>query len=121
MLDFKLTEDGDLELTEEGDILTTESICQAVRVRLRWFLEEWRLGPKMGFPYFEEVFVKNPSEAKIRHLVRETVMSVDGVTDVESIEYSTDRKTRSSTIAVVFCTDEETFREEVNIRWQTTV
>lgn len=121
MLDFKLTKDGDLELTEGGDILPTESICQAVRVRLLWFFEEWRLGPDMGFPYFEEVFVKNPSEAKIRHLIRETVMEVEGVTDVESIEYSVNKRTREAAIAVVFCTDEETFREEVNIQWQTTV
>ena len=113
MLDLKLTNDGDLELSG-GDISPTESVCQAVRLRLLWFLEEWRLGPDMGFPYFEEVFVKNPSEAKIRHLVRETVMEVEEVTDVKSIEYSVDKSTRSATIAVVF------FREEVNIRWQST-
>lgn len=120
MLDLKLDQSGDLELSDSGDISSTESICQAVRIRLLWFFEEWRLGPDMGFPYFEEVFIKNPSETKIRHLVRETVMEVDGVTDVESIEYSTDRRTRSATIAVVFCTDEDTFREEVNIQWQNT-
>lgn len=120
MLDLKLTKDGDLELTDSGDILQTNSVCQAVRVRLLWFLEEWRLGPDMGFPYFEEVFIKNPSEAKIRHLIRETIMDVDEVTDVESIEYSVDKRTRSAAIAVVFCTDEDTFREEVNIQWQTT-
>lgn len=120
MLDLKLAKDGDLELTEDGDIQQTDSVCQAVRIRLLWFLDEWRLGPDMGFPYFNEVFVKNPSEARIRHYVRETVLSVEEVTDVKSIEYSLDSQTRAATIAVVFCTDEDTFREEVSIQWRTT-
>lgn len=120
MLDFKLTKSGDLELTESGDILTTESVCQAVRVRLLWFFDEWRLGPDMGFPYFENVFVKNPSELKIRHLIRETVMSVDEVTDVTEISFSLNNRTREAAITVSFTTDEDTFREEVNIKWQNT-
>ncbi len=120
MLDFKLTKSGDLELTDGGDILTTESVCQAVRVRLLWFLNEWRLGPDMGFPYFENVFVKNPSESKIRHLIRETVMSVDEVTDVTEISFSLNNRTREAAINVSFATDEDTFREEVNIKWQNT-
>ena len=120
MLDFKLTNSGDLELTDGGDILTTDSVCQAVRIRLLWFLDEWRLGPDMGFPYFENVFVKNPSESKIRHLIRETVMSVDEVTDVTEISFSVNNRTREANIAVSFTTDEDTFREEVNIEWQNT-
>jgi len=119
MLDFKLTKDGDLELSDTVDISPTDSICQAVRVRLLWFFGEWRLGPDIGFPYFEEVFVKNPSEAKIRHYVRETVMEVEGVTDVTSIEFSVDKHTREATITVAFTTDEDTYKEEVKIKWQT--
>ena len=118
MLDLKLTKAGDLELNDTVDISPTDSICQAVRVRLLWFLGEWRLGPELGFPYFEEVFIKNPSEAKIRHYVRETVMEVDGVTNVTDITFSIDKYTREATIAVSFCTDEDTFKEEVKIKWQ---
>ena len=120
MIDLKLTKDGDLELTMKGDVSPTQSVCQAVRIRLLWFLEEWRLGPGLGFPYFEEVFVKNPSDTKIKYLIRETVMSVDEVTDVESIDFSLDNRTRSASISVVFCTDEDTYTEEVKIQWQHT-
>lgn len=120
MLDFKLTTDGDLELSESGDISATESVCQAVRVRLLWFLEEWRLGPDIGFPYFENVFVKNPSETKIRHLIREAVLSVDEVTDVKEINFTINKRTREVAITVSFCTDEDTYKEEVEIVWQTT-
>lgn len=117
MIDLKLDAEGDLELSAAGDITTTDSIVQAVRIRLLWFFQEWRLGPDMGFPYFEHLFVKNPNEAKLRHLIRETVMSVEGVTDVLEISFSIDRKTRQAVITVIFTTDEDTFREEVKIAW----
>lgn len=118
MLDFKLTKSGDLELTDTGDILPTDSVCQAVRIRLLWFFDEWRLGPEFGLPYFENILVKNPNESKIRHLIREAVMSVDEVTDVQEVEMSIDSRTRAASITVVFSTDEDTFREEVNIQCQ---
>ena len=115
MIDLKLDNTGDLELTQRGDILPTDSIAQAVRVRLLWFFEEWRLGPDLGFPYFEHLFVKNPNETKLRHLIRETVMEVEGVTDVTDITFTVDRKQRTAAISIIFTTDEDTFREEVNI------
>ena len=75
------------------------------------------MGDDLGFPYFEEVFVKNPNEVKIKYLIRNTVMEVEGVKDVKAIEISLDKKTRKATITVIFCTDEDTFTEEVII-WQ---
>lgn len=117
MLDLKLTKDGDLELTPGGDIQPTESVCQAVRIRLLWFLNEWRLSPEMGFPYFEEVFVKNPNESKIRGLIRETVMKVDEVTSVRDVACSFDKRARRISITVVFCAGEDIYREEVELSW----
>ena len=115
MIDLKLDSSGDLALSEGGDIITTDSITQAVRIRLLWFFEEWRLGPGLGFPYFEHLFVKNPNEMKLRHLIRETVMEVEGVTDVTEIVLHIDRKTRQAVISVTFTADEHTFREEMKI------
>lgn len=117
MLDLKLNKYGDLDIAENGDIESTESVCQAVRIRLLWFLGEWRLGSDLGFPYYEQVLVKNPKEVKIKHLLREKIMEVKEVTEVKEIEYKVDEKTRTANIAVLFCTDENTFREEVKIGW----
>ena len=52
MIDLKLDATGDLELSAAGDISATDSIVQAVRIRLLWFFGEWRLMPSLGFPYF---------------------------------------------------------------------
>ena len=55
---------------------------------------------------------------KLRHLIRETVMSVDGVTDVSEILFNIDKKSRRASVEITFNTDEDSFREEVKIPWQ---
>ena len=57
MTDIKLGKDGDIVVSAVGDISLTESVRQAVLIRLRWIYQEWRLGPEMGFPWFEEIFI----------------------------------------------------------------
>ena len=82
MTDIRLGKDGDIVVSEIGDISLTESVRQAVLIRLRWIYQEWRLGPEMGFPWFEEVFIKNPNTVKIQTMrspqapVRETTVGV---------------------------------------------
>lgn len=120
MVDFKLDATGDLEFTESGDISTTESVVQAVRIRLRWFFSEWRLGPDLGFPYFEQLLIKNPNEAKLRGLTRDAVIAVDGVTDVTDIQFDANRAARRASVRITFTTDNDTFREEMMIPWQNT-
>ncbi len=117
VIDLKLDASGDLELSAAGDVSATDSIVQAVRIRLLWFFSEWRLGPGFGIPYFENILVKNPNEVKVRHLIREAVMSVEGVTNVQGVGLSIDKKTRRATITVAFSTDEQTYKEEVKIKW----
>ena len=120
VIDFKLSPDWDLELSAVGDISATDSVVQAVRVRLLWFFQEWRLGPGFGIPYFEEILVKNPNEVKVRHLIREAVMSVDGVTNVQGVGLDIDKKTRRATVTVTFTTTEQTYKEEVKVKWHST-
>lgn len=116
MVDLLLDkETGDLALTDSGDISITDSVQQAVHIRLLWFLDEWRLGPTLGFPYFQQMLVKNPNVAKLKYLLRQTVLSVDEVTGVTDIDFGIDKQTRHATIKITYTTDEGTFREEVKI------
>lgn len=120
MVDLKLNKDGDLFLTSNGDISLTDSVLQAVRIRLRWLYDEWRLGPSYGFPYFEQLLVKNPNESKLKSVIRQTVMDVDGVKSVPEVKFNVDKKAREATVSLTFTTSEDTFREEMKLTWLNT-
>lgn len=114
-LDIMLNSDGDIDVTEDGDISTTESVRQAILVRLRWIYAEWRLGPSLGFPWFEQIFVKNPNITKIKTLVRNEILSVDEVTAAKVYSVTYDRAARTATFKYTATVDEETFDEEVTL------
>lgn len=115
MLDILLESDGDLKVTETGDISLTQSVRQAICVRLRWLLAEWRLGPDFGLDYWGTVLVKNPNFVKIRQAVRNEILSVEEVTAVNDVQLVQDKKERTFTIRFEAVTDEETIRDEVKI------
>ena len=115
MFDILLTEDGDLYIGQGGDISLTDSVRQAVRIRLQWFFGEWRFSPNFGIPYFEEILVKAPDVERIRRIVRDEVLSVDGVTDVRNITVTIAKQTRRAKVTFDLVVAEETFREEVVI------
>lgn len=115
MLDIMLDADGDIKVSAIGDISTTESVRQAVKIRLRWIYNEWRLGPEFGFPWFEEVFVKEPNTVKIRQLIRDEIMKVDEVTAAEVTSVAYDRAKRSATFVYICSVGEAVFKEEVTL------
>lgn len=113
MLDILLDAAGDLHVTPTGDIAPTESVRQAILIRLRWFLEEWRLGPSLGLDYWGTILVKNPNLVKIRQAIRNEILSVAEVNAVSFVKCGYDRKNRKLKIYYEAVTDEETFRDEV--------
>lgn len=115
MLDIMLDAEGDIKVSPIGDISMTESVRQAVRIRLRWIYSEWRLGPEYGFPWFEEVFVKEPNTVKIRQLIRDEIMKVDEVTAAEVTSVTYDRAKRAATFVYTCSVGEAVFREEVTL------
>ncbi len=115
MLDIMLDTGGDIKVSDTGDISTTESVRQAVKIRLRWIYNEWRLGPELGFPWFEEVFVKDPNTTKIRHLIRDEIMKVDEVTAAEVTSAEYDRAARTAKFVYTCTVGEAVFRDEVTL------
>jgi hypothetical protein len=114
MLDMLLTNDGDLAVDERGDVALTNSVVQAVQIRLRWFLGEWRFAPLYGVPYYEEVLVKNPNIGKIRTALRNEAISVDEVIDAVNIVINADSAGRLADISMDIVTSEQTYRVEVS-------
>lgn len=115
MKDLRLTEDGDLYITENGDVQFTDSVLQAIKIRLKWFLAEWRINTNYGMPYYDEVFIKNPSTALIEDRIRTEILSIDGVQTVESISVMIDKTTRVANIQFKVVAQEEVINEEVKV------
>lgn len=113
MLDILLDKSGDIHLSPDGDISTTESVRQAILIRLRWIFAECRLGPELGFPWFEEVFVKNPNTEKIRQLVMSKIMSLNNVKDVNVSKVVFDKAKRTAVVKYSCKVGEEIFEDEV--------
>lgn len=115
MLDILLTGSGDLKISDSGDIELTNSVRQAILIRLRWFLGEWRFGPEAGLPYLEEILIKNPNIVRCIELFRGAILSVDEVRNVENMILDINPSTRRGVLKFRAITEKEIFDEEVLI------
>lgn len=79
MKDILINKNGDLVVNETTGIQITDSVAQAIAIRLRWFFNEWRFAPQYGVPYFEEILVKNPNNLRVRQIIRDEILSVEEV------------------------------------------
>lgn len=114
-MDILLSADGDIILTPKGDIALTDSVAQKIKIRLRWWLGEWRWDEDEGLPYKDELLVKNPDTDSFEMAVREKIFEIEEVTGVQDVTVTYDRKTRVGRIAFTALTDKEVIREEVEI------
>lgn len=99
MKDILINKNGDLFIDKNGDIVITDSVAQAIRIRLLWFYQEWRFSPATGVPYFEEVFVKNPSLLRIRQIFRDKIMSVTEVKNLLELNVDLNKEKRTVKIS----------------------
>lgn len=88
---------GNLTLASDGP-----AIQQAVQTQLRTFLGEWFLddpnSPKVGVPYFQSVFVKNPNPDLLRKAFRDAIAAVRGVKAVTELDLRFVSATRTLTV-----------------------
>lgn len=87
----------DLMLTDDGDIMlinNAERIAQQIKITLLTWRGEWFLDTRFGVPYMERVLKKNPNMNHVKGIIRAQILSVPGVTNVQSIAVAHDRKTR---------------------------
>lgn len=112
--DFALAADGDLYLNRNGDVEIIGSIRQALQIKLKWFLGEWVFNPDLGVPYFEDILIKNPNQAIIEKDIREQILSVEGVTGIDSLSLSWDRQTRNLSCKFIVQTTEGEIESEVS-------
>lgn len=114
-MDILLSADGDLYLTSKGDISLVESVAQKIKIRLKWWLREWRWDKEEGLPYREEIFIKNPDTDAFEMAIRQKIFEIDEVTEVKDVSVTYDNRKRTGKITFTALTDTETIREEVEI------
>ena len=115
MKDLLLDKDGDLYLTPNGDVSLTDSVRQAILIRLRWFLGEWKFNTSFGLPYFSQIFKKNPNTVVIEQLFRQQILSVAEVIKIESLSVQINRRLRICTVQFKAQTTQGAIEEEVMI------
>lgn len=115
MNDLLLTEENDLLISESGDIVFTDSISQAIKIRLKWFLGEWKINQGYGIPYYQEVFIKNPSTALLEDRLRTEILTVSGVNTVDNIVIKLDKAERKAKITFSVNSGTETGEVTLNV------
>ena len=88
MKDLLLNKNGDLVVNPTAGVTITDSVAQAITIRLQWFFNEWRFAPQYGVPYFEEILVKNPKNLRVRQIIRDEILSVEEVEQVTKLDIS---------------------------------
>ncbi len=106
MSDIKLVTAKDSEFYHDLDLTSfslslvedTEdspaAIAQEMRIGMQFVRGEWDLNVLVGIPYFQEVFIKNPSLAAIKVLFTRAARSVPGIVEVTAMETEFDNETR---------------------------
>lgn len=99
-MNFKLAPSIDAENPVKGDIALVEgdlvlidgdeAVGQHVLNRLRVFFREWYLDRRIGLPFYQEVFIKNPNRPAIVSLFRRVVGTTPGVSAVLRLVLSVD-------------------------------
>jgi hypothetical protein len=55
---------------------------QKLNIRLSWIKGEWYLDTRIGVPYYEKIWIKNPNRIVIQNLFAETALTIDGIVEV---------------------------------------
>lgn len=113
-MDILLGEKGDIYFNNT-DIVLANSVRQKIKIRLKWFFQEWRWDDEAGIEYFEYLFIKNPDLEQVQEMIEDAIFDVDEVTDVNYVEIDIDSFTRKAVIRFEVVTDEETIKEEETI------
>lgn len=116
-MDFKLVRTIDLDNPVVGDLFLdatgqlvlvdgVEAIAQQIWVRLQFFKGEWFLDRRQGVPYFENVFIKNPSRELLETIFRGIILDTPNVESLDSFLLDIETATRTGTIDFVAVTDD---------------
>ncbi len=114
MRDIALNNDNDLDLTGLQLTLLSEAlgVAQEIRIACRFFLAEWALDTRIGIDFFGRILgKKGVTEDEVSNEYRRALLSVPGVTQVDSVLTTINKATREGTITFRVTTDAGTIVE----------
>lgn len=98
MSSFAQTNTGDFDLSS-GNLVVVQDpgVCTAAKLSNLFglVLGEWFRDVRIGVPYFQYVFVKNPNLLLIDSLFRKVLLSAPGVSSVTSVNLTYDPAART--------------------------
>jgi hypothetical protein len=97
MSTLKLDTNGDLAVENNSLVILddlVEETAQRLATKFKFFLGEWHLEPRAGFPLFDRVLIKSPDLADLRALYREAILEDEAVNTLESLTFDLDSATR---------------------------
>ena len=85
----------DRRLTIISGSNTDEEILQRIKVRLRFFKDEWYLNSEHGLPYFQDILgTKSVDINAVESLFRDQILDVEGVKELTESAIDYDGVTR---------------------------
>lgn len=100
--DVSATNPVEHDLYLEGGDLTTvtgdEATAQEIKTRLLFFRGESFADTREGIPYYQEILRKGLDENRAKAIIRQAILSVPAIVDVDSITLDLDRGARSATV-----------------------
>lgn len=100
--DLYMTPAGDLEWFAADDL---DAIAQHMRNRYRFFLGEWFLDTRLGFPYLERVLIKGYDARSVESLLRQVALDTPGILRLDEFTFTVDATDRSARVDFVAITE----------------
>ena len=109
MTTLAINSDNDLYFTNRRLTIisgsnTDEEILQRIKIRLRFFKDEWFLNSEHGLPYFEDILgSKNLDLNIVESILREQILDVEGVREIieSSIDYDENEREVQYSVNIV--------------------
>jgi hypothetical protein len=84
----------------DGAIVTQRAqVAQNISNRLRMIYGEWFLDTRLGVPWFENVFVKNPDMSAVDIIIKSVISETPEVTGITAYSSAINKGLRKLTIA----------------------
>lgn len=97
---------GDLALDASGSLVWLqpgpEYVRQKLAQRLKFFRSEWFLDRRLGVPYFQHAFIRNPNLDVIRQMLRKVILGTAGVLGIVGDDIHLDYDSTHRSLSVAF-------------------